>query len=236
MKKIFYLIDNSVMQQYEWIQLVNYPYSEKNLHIIFEHDFWFDLRHNKKLYQDLGKQYALWSIPKNQQTEFICLCKEVKINPVEIDLEEYYADYVERNYVYSPSKQTDIPAENMLIVCSQDVDKIICGSGTKQVFLEHIIAKKDNIQIYMNSNEITGHNIPHCHVKYNDINNYCVLSLVDYEKIAPDGNIKNAVVCRAQKLLEEYIQDARKKWNEIKSPQKFKVSDGKYTSEHYKEN
>ena len=102
MKKIFYLIDNSVMQQYEWIQLVNYPYSEKNLHIIFEHDFWFDLRHNKKLYQDLGKQYALWSIPKNQQTEFICLCKEVKINPVEIDLEEYYADYVERNYVYAP--------------------------------------------------------------------------------------------------------------------------------------
>ena len=236
MKKIFYLINISVMKQYKWIQLVNYPYSEKNLHIIFEFDFWFDLRHNKNLYQDLGEQYVLWSIPNDKEIDFICSCKEVEIETQEIDLERFYADYVEQHYAYTPSKQEDIPAENMSIVCAQDVDKIICGSGTKQVFLEHKITEKDNIQIYINSNEITGHNIPHCHVKYNNINNYCVLSLINYEKLAPDGNIKNAVVCKAQELLEEHIQDARKKWNEINSLLKFKVSEGKYISEFYKKN
>ena len=236
MKKTFYLINISVMQQNKWIQLVNSPYSEKNLHIIFEFDFWFDLRHNKNLYSDLGERYVLWSIPENKKIDFISSCEEVKIETKEIDLEKYYDDYVEQHYAYSPSKQEDIPVENMVIISNQDVDKIICGSGTKQVFLEHKIAEKDNIKIYINSNEITGHNIPHCHLKYNDNNNYCVLSLIDLEKIAPDGNIKNAVVCKAQALLGKHIQDARKKWNEVHSLMKFKVSDGKYTSDFYKDN
>lgn len=236
MKKVFYLINLSVVQNQEWIKLVNPPYLEKNLGFAIENEFWFDLKRKNNQYQDLGQRFYLCSVSEIKKSDFVESCKEVGIEIEEVNLEKYYDDYVEENRVYSPSKQDDIPSENMIIICNRDVNKIICASGTKQVFLEHKIANKDNIQIYINSNEIAGHSVPHCHVKYNEISNYCVLSLVDFKKLAPDKNKTNAVVCRAQELLKGHIQEARKKWNEIDSPLKFKISNGEYSSEFYKTN
>lgn len=228
MDKIFFLVDLSVMRQYKWVPLVNQPYC---LNFFDEFNFWFDLRHNKGIYTELGDEFTLWSVPSDKRDAFVSACNELAIKIEEIDLHDLYDDYVQQHYVYDPTYQDPIPEENMVPICSQSYQKIICGFGTKQVFLEHKITEKDNIELYINSNEMTGHHTPHCHVKYNDRKNYCVLSLIDYEKIEPDGGVKNAVICKAQELLQKHIQEARKKWNEINALLEFRIVNEEYTSE-----
>lgn len=229
MEKIFYLVDVSATKENKVTVLVNSPYSLK--HLLMENDFWDYLRDKDQWYKFLGKQYVLFSVLEDEKDDFVSSCKEVGIVAKEVDLKKLYAAFSKEHSPYVPSKQQDIPEENMLNVCEQDVCEIICGPGTKQILLEHKIAGKDNINIYINSKENAQHNIPHCHIKYNGESNYCVLSLIDFEKLAPDGNLRNAVVRKAQELLKQHIQEARKKWNEIDSTTKFAVLNGEYTSE-----
>ena len=159
-------------------------------------------------------------------------CKELNIDILEIDLSVQYNNYLKQTAIYTPSPQKDIPEENQLDICSETFPHIICGSGTSQILLEHIIAKTDNMTLYINSNENGSHHIPHCHVKYNSYTNYCTLSLVDYKKLTPDGDLKNAIVCKAQQILAKNIQAARKKWNEIDTPLKFKIVNNIFTTEY----
>lgn len=64
----------------------------------------------------------------------------------------------------------------------------------------------------------------------NNEKNYCVLSLIDLTKIAPDGDRRNAIIKKAQGVLRDNLQDARKMWNSIKSKGKFVFRDGQYTT------
>lgn len=220
------------MRNLEWIPLANPPYLAYDLGIMFEQHFWFEIRHKHGIYKEEGNNSFLWSIPVNKKTDFEKSCNELKIDITEIDLNEIYNEYLKENTIYKPSAQENIPIENQVDICDKSFTHIICGPGTTQIFLEHNIGEKDNIKLYINSNEEGRHHIPHCHVKYNNYENYCVLSLVDYQKIEPDGKTKNAVVCKAQSILADNIQLARKKWNEINSLLKFKICNGNYTSEY----
>lgn len=233
MNKIFYLVNNEVMRNLQWIPLANPPYLNYDLGIIFEQRFWFDLRHSKELDQNYDNMF-LWSVPKDKKELFEKSCSELNIEIMEIDLSTPYEKYRKIHYIYKPSPQQEIPPTDRLAICQESFNPIICGTGTSQIFLEHYVGEKDGIELYINSNENGRHKLPHCHVKYNSINNYCVLSLVDFEKIEPDGKIKNAIVCKAQSILKNNIQTARKKWNEINAPIKFKIVNGIYTAEFQK--
>ena len=61
MNKIFYLVNNEVMRNLQWIPLANPPYLIYDLGIIFEQRFWFDLRHSKELDQNYDNMF-LWSV------------------------------------------------------------------------------------------------------------------------------------------------------------------------------
>lgn len=233
MNKIFYLVDNEVMKNLQWIPLANYPYLNFDLGVLFEQNFWYDLRHLKKCDQDYNeyKDMFLWSIPEEKKELFEKSCTELEIKIINIDLDVQYKEYCKEHYFYKPTKQSGIPLRDRVSICRETFNPIICGHGTTQIFLEHNIGGEDGIELYINSNENGRHKKPHCHVKYNSISNYCVLSLVDFEKIEPDGNIKNAIVCKAQAILQKNIQYAREKWNTIDAPIKFKVDNGIYSSD-----
>lgn len=234
MQKLFYLVPIEVMQDLKWIALVNSPYKELNLKVVFEIDFWFYLRKDGS-FGGYSNQNSLWSILSDKKLDFENSCQQVNIPFSLIDLDKEYAQYKKDHTLYKPSKQDDIPEENKVSICKETFPSIICGKGTSQIFLEHYVGKKDGIKLYINSNEITGHNIPHCHVKYNHINNYCVLSLVDAKKIAPDGNLKNAVIYKAQNILQKNIQKAREIWNDVSSLMKFEINEhGHYTDKYKK--
>ncbi len=233
MKRIFYLVSINVMRNLEWIPLANSPYLEFDFNLMFEDRFWFYLRKDKGLDEEL-KDFYLWSIQEDKQTLFEKSCKELNIVVKNYDQSFYYNEYKQQNQIYIPTKQKEIATTDCVEICSESFSKIICGPGTTQILLEHYIDEKDSITLYINSNEITKHNIPHCHVKYKSDKNYCVLSLVDFTKIEPDGGRKNAIICKAQSILKNNIQLARKTWNEIHSLFKFKMVEGQYTSEYEK--
>lgn len=181
--------------------------------------------------------YSILSIPIDKTAIFETDCEEIGMEIEHIDLHTEYLLYMKgKTPIYKPSPQEDIPHEHQMKICCDSFPHIICGEGTRQELLEHEVAQKDSIMLYINSNELNEHHIPHCHVKYNGVSNYCVLSLVDFKKLTPDGNKRNAIIKKAQELLKENIQPARKKWNEIVSLMKFKIENGLYTEEYEKRN
>lgn len=228
-QRVFYLVPIVIMNEMRWLPLSNPPHS--SLNVMFSTKFWFDVR-QKGLYTELGKDYCLWSITNNKKTDFEKVCSELGIEIQEINLEREYDVFLDNAYVYKPAPMSEIPREQQVEICRKEVTPIICGPGTMRVLLEHNVGrKKDGIRLYINSNETAVHNIPHCHVAYNSIKNYCTLSLVDMTKIEPNGKTRNAVICVAQEILRECIQDARKKWNEIDTITKFaQDEDGSYTN------
>ena len=231
MKRLFYLIDINVMRRLDWIPLANPPYLDQDLNILFESNFFYYLRKDKGLDEDLDKYY-LWSIPFDKQKLFEQACKELDITAKIHDFEDYYEEFKQKKQIYKPSQQKEIPEDDCVDICEEFFPKIMCGPGVSQILLEHSVGEIDGISLYINSNEMTGHHTPHCHVKYNGVKNYCVLSLVDYKKIAPDGDIENAIIRKAQQVLKNNIQLARQTWNKIHSQLKFKVINGQYTSDY----
>ena len=89
--------------------------------------------------------------------------------------------------------------------CEETKDgRLILNEGT--------IDRKDNIKIYVRSKEKSCHNIPHVHVWYNDYDNYCVISLINFELITPD-NAKKRVVNNSIELIKENFDKCKIEWN-----------------------
>lgn len=226
------------MREYGWVPLMNSPYSEISFNIKFEHKFLYALKNDFKIKSDfIGKDYFLWSISADKEKEFIKACQDLGIWIKEIDLQQSYIKYLEsnKNFVCGPTQQPQVSKEDMLEICSKTFLSETKKTGGRQKLYEFLVAqggKKDNIKLYINAKE-QGHNIPHCHVQYNEHSNYCCLSLINCEKIKSDDITINRVVKNAITLLEENLQIAREKWNSIGSPVKFKYENGEYTKEIY---
>lgn len=237
MDRAFYFISYDCGNEYKWVPLTNSPYSSHKLDFKYETEFLIYLRKQQHGNKKITDGYSILSIPVDKMALFEADCKEIGMEVEHIDLHTEYMSFMKgKTPIYKPSPQEYIPSEQQLKICCDSFLHIMNSEGTCQDVLEHNIAQKDSIMLYINSNELNEHHIPHCHVKYNKISNYCVLSLVDFEKLAPDGNIRNAVIKKAQELLKKNIQPARKKWNEIVSLMKFKYENGQYTSEYEKRN
>ena len=70
--------------------------------------------------------------------------------------------------------------QNVLEVEIPQIIELLDGS---QLLTEEEIVRKDGIKLYTHSNEQCGHHIPHIHVYYNCYNNFCVISLRNFEVI-----------------------------------------------------
>lgn len=230
MKKIFYLIKNSVTREQKWLPLTKHPYSQK---FLFENSFYAYLRKQGILDKDIGKNYVLWSVPDNNKNKFETACKEIGIEFEELDLNKHYDDYKEQKNIFDSS------TEDTITICSKDIDKIKSNPRPTELLLEHLVAKEDNIKLDIPSGENGKHKIPHCHVIFNHVTKYFSLSLVDYKVLTKDNKsnkdrkLNSDIVREAKNLLKEHIQKAREIWNTIDSPFKFEFSNGEYTDKFY---
>lgn len=193
-----------------------------------------NLRHEVGLeyykYNNCSQDEFIISIDGLSKNIFLAICQNNNMNAREITNDEWLIEAIDSTTIYTPGVLQEIELKKQINIIEINIDEIICGPRETQILLEHTVTSKTKLKLYINSNEITGHNIPHCHVHYKDIKNYCVLSLVDLEMIAPEKNKSNAIIKEARDLLNLNLQDARKIWNEIHSVVGFeKDSNGKYT-------
>lgn len=92
------------------------------------------------------------------------------------------------------------------------------------------VTKEKNIDIYIHTNEITNHYVPHVHISYGNDIEY-VVSLIDYNIIKPES-YKEHIANKMISLLGKNINEARKTWNEYSNIVKFKVDkEGNYTNQ-----
>lgn len=230
-KKALYITTDDFTKEYKWIPFINETISHCNLGLSIPFEF---LLHMRALFPNNEKYkcgHIIVVVNEDAKSKFEKACMSLSINVEELDLWTEFERYSLSELPYVPSKQSPISTSNQKAICESTFEHIICGEGITQVLTEGTVARKDNIRIYINTNEETNHHIPHCHVDYNNEKNYCVLSLIDLTKIAPDGDRRNAIIKKAQGVLRDNLQDARKMWNSIKSKGKFVFRDGQYTDE-----
>lgn len=226
MEKIFYRIPMDLSNPYKLICLLsNHQDKDKIGDVLIESSFGFSI----------GVNY-LYSLTSQDSTFFESLLKENQIEFERLDLSHEYHEYQITHTVNEPLEDLDssfLCDDEMDIIIDKDIPQIICGQGTTRVLHEEEIARKDNVKIYVHSNERCGHNIPHVHIKYNDNDNYCVISLVDISVIAPK-NLKNAKTKDICDLVNTHLQKSRAAWNRTNSLLKFKKDKEEYTSSYYR--
>lgn len=112
--------------------------------------------------------------------------------------------------------------DNIILVGEYSFSKIIENNRGLQSLNESEVVRQDSIKIYTNSNEDSGHHIPHVHIWYGNNKNYCVISLIDYSVIEPERHI-NAKIRKAIDLLKKDIAKARIAWNQTSGKLKFSL-------------
>jgi len=226
LEKIFYRIPLDLTNPYKFICLLsNHKNRDKIGEIIIESSFGFSI----------GIDY-LYSLKSQDSSNFESLLKDNQIDYEKLDLSHKYHVYQINHTANEPLENLDssfLCNDEMDIVVDTDIPQIICGPGTTRVLHEEEIVRKDNIKIYVHSNELCGHHIPHVHVKYNDNDNYCVISLVDVSVLVPK-NLKNAKTRDICKLVNTHLQKSRAAWNRTNSLLKFKKNKEEYTSSFYR--
>lgn len=235
MNRAFYLMGKEITRNYEWTKLVNYPYSNYNFGLKPEVKFWIYACEKNKAYNELRKEYTLYSISSDKKTIFEKSCNETGIEVKQIDLEKLYDEFIQKKSANNTTLLEHIPEENRIYFCSKTIPHIEDNIGTRQNLYEFLINKKDDeLKLYINAEGKGKHNTPHCHVEYKNNENYCVLSLVDYRLLEPKNGVRTKILNKAQELLQENIQHAREIWNRTDGLLKFKVVNGEYTAEYEK--
>lgn len=116
-----------------------------------------------------------------------------------------------------------IPDDNQKTVFEEEIPQIIEGSNGCQCFTEETITNKDKIKVYIESNEMCNHHIPHAHVDYNHDFNVFSISLVDFSILAGDGRGPKAK--KASQLLKDNIEEAKRIWNSCQNHSKFDIDE-----------
>jgi len=226
MDKEFYRIPLDESNPYKFVCLIsNYERKAELGNVVVENSFGFSI----------GINY-LYSISKNQQTFFENFLKRNNIAYENLKLNSQYQEYKKNQIANEPLEDLDssfLCDEKMDIFLNVEIPQIICGKGETRVLLEEEVVRKDKIKIYVHSNEMCGHHLPHVHVKYNDNDNYCVVNLVDNTVLLPP-NLRNAKTKEICELLNHHIQTARAAWNRTNSLLKFIMEGEEYTSSFVK--
>ena len=201
-KKILYSTTDDFTKEYKWTVLVNEPYSHYNFGINISIEFLLHMRTLEPNNEKYKRGHIIVVVNEDTKDIFEEACKSLSVNVEQLDLWTEFEQYSLSKLPYNPSKQKPICTSDQKVICESAFPHIICGEGTMQCIGEGTIVREDNIKLYIHSNEDAKHSIPHCHIDYNDKINYCVLSLIDLKKIAPDGNQKNAIIKKAQEILQ----------------------------------
>lgn len=226
MDKVFYKIPLDVANPYKLVCLISNINNNDELgNVLIESSFGFSI----------GIDY-LYSVSEHQHTFFENILNENNIIYERLELNKLYNDYKKNHIANEPVENLDTSFfcdDCIDIFLDEDIPQIICGQGETRVLLEEEIVRKDNIKIYVHSNERCGHHLPHVHVKYNDNDNYCVINLVDITVLVP-SNLRNAKTKVISDLLGHHIQKARAAWNRTNSLLKFIKNGDEYTSSYEK--
>lgn len=226
MEKIFYRIPLDLSNPYKLICLVANNTNKNDLgDVIIESSFG----------TSIGVDY-LYSLSVLSQIAFESLLEQNNIAYEKLELNNQYQEYLVTRTNNEPLENLDtsfLCNDEMDIILDIDIPLVICGPGTTRVFLEEEITRKDKVKIYVHSNERCGHHIPHVHAKYNDNDNYCVISLVDISVLVPI-NLKNAKTKDICELVSNHLQASRAAWNRTNSLLKFTKDKDGYTSTYCK--
>ena len=133
-----------------------------------------------------------------------------------------YQEYIS-TFPQNSNQAHDCSLENQVVVIEKRIQKIIEGSNGCQILTEESVANKDSIKIYVESNEVCSHHIPHVHVSYNHDFNVLSISLVGFNVLAGDG--RGAKAKKAIDLLKDNIDKAREIWNKCNNHSKFDVNE-----------
>jgi len=171
-------------------------------------------------------------VDNENKEDFLNTLKKNEI-PFEVkDLTNEYNAWTNNYNVVEKLDDSFLTNDQQNIINSFDVPQIIEFPDGSQLLTEEEIVRKDNIKIYTHSNEQCGHHIPHIHVEYNNVRNFCVISLKDFKVLQPKNIEKRAKVKKCVSLLKMYIAEARLSWNKSSGKLKFKLINGKPTDDY----
>lgn len=200
-------------------------------------------KYNISAYQNQFFQYEAMGLDCGQlvyisienEDVFLEILDKCKIEAEKKDILSDYNIWLKKRTIKKERlKQINVDETTIEIIHEESFPKIYEALDGSQYLTEETIIKKDKIRIYTNSNEQTGHHIPHVHIQYNEENNFCVVSLIDLSIIEPKGNPKTARIKKCINLLEIHINKARLAWNKTSGNIKFKVENGEALVETYK--
>lgn len=231
-KKVFYTVEENDDYQkkyensYRFVCLVANEPVRSNVNNILQ---------EKRFGKKIGLS-NLYSVPIEYEVYFDKVLKENNFKFTKYDLENKYEEYLqetEPNESYEILDTSFLQGQQPIYILDVDVPEIILSSGENRSLTEGTVDRKDNIKIYIHTNEKCGHHIPHIHVKYNENDNYCVLSLVDLSVIVPEKLKKsNAKLKEIRKLVTKNMQKARKEWNSCDNLLKFAEKDGVFLDDY----
>lgn len=225
MEKIFILIKINNKKSYK-------PFCEF-VYAIYDLDFQILLNYKFQYFCkiDFNEGMLVYIDEVNKNTFINALL--LKNIPFEIkDLSNEYIIWMEKkDNIYEKLDDSFLKLDLQETIVSIEIPQIIENPDGSQYLIEEEIIRKDKIKIYTHSNEQCGHHIPHVHIEYNNIRNFCVISLKDFCVLQPKNCLKSAKIKKCIALLMNYIDDARLSWNKSSGRVKFKIVDGRPTSE-----
>lgn len=213
MNKNFYIVNLDYSKSYKPLcDLVNYS-AINQIHWIIETSFSSYLKLDKILY----------SCNKEDTEKFEEMLKKYNVSFKKVSgKEKDYQDYL-NTFSRGSTCGKKIPDNNQKLIFEEKVPQIIEGSNGRQYLTEGTIINKDKIRVYVESNEMCKHNIPHAHVDYNHDFNVFSISLVDFSILA--GNSKGPKARKAIELLTNNIVKAKQIWNTCANHSKFDCND-----------
>lgn len=171
----------------------------------------------------LGIKGFVVGIEINNKEQFESLLLSHDINYVFLGLSKEYSFYKSNNSHEKASINSLTSKNDDKIIPIFTVNDDVYGSSkTSRTLSEGFLFKQAQISIYIKSNEMSGHFVPHVHCNYGDKINYCVLSLIDMKVLSPKNKcLKN--LSKIVKVVSEHINECRVGWNKAISLIKFKT-------------
>lgn len=221
MNKIFYKLDIDTSQNYSDLSKFINLLSKNQIESFYDTTF----------LRSIEVRGFVINIQAKDKEKFEQLLHTNNIKFELLNLSEQYYEYCLDTFPKKEKLDDTFIDGSENIIISIEIPQIIDGPNGKQYLTEETITRKDQIKIYMHSNERCGHHIPHVHCAYGDDKNYCVISLCNLEVIQP-SNYKSARVNKIIEIVTQNLDKCRLAWNKTSGFLKFKLAaDGKPINE-----
>lgn len=214
--KIFYKIKIGNSSKNTYLTLIKYLLENTNIEYTLENDFAYYT----------GIKEIVISIDSSNKEK----CEKVfSVQKIEYEnISDKYQDYLDKQC--SNNETNNFTDEDIIVIKTFRIPQTV---GGRQLLNEKEIMRNGQDIVYIHSNEQSGHNIPHVHVKYNGDKNFCTISLIDFS-VLQSKKLNFSKMKEIIKLVESCCDEARLAWNNSSSIIKFVLdNDGKPTNRIY---